>query len=154
MKPMIWLLALPALLSAPHLASAYYDPGVQRWINRDPLGDIGNIAIHPPNPVTDPVRERGGVNLYLIVDNEPLGSIDIDGRLRLNVPKDQRDLEWETSCMLVCDNVICKYAYYPSACLKGCYNDCHHLEIPCVSNVLKGPRKWRDILLGWLKKVL
>jgi hypothetical protein len=42
MKPMIWSLALLALFSTPHLASAYYDPGVQRWINRDPLAGVGS----------------------------------------------------------------------------------------------------------------
>jgi hypothetical protein len=45
MKPMIWLLTLLALLSGPHLASGYYDPGVQRWINRDPIGDNGSLLI-------------------------------------------------------------------------------------------------------------
>ena len=58
MKPTIWFLALLALLSAPHLASAYYDPGVQRWINRDPLA------------------ERGGMNLYAFVSSEPIGRLD------------------------------------------------------------------------------
>jgi hypothetical protein len=36
-KPIIWFLTLLALFSAPRLASGYYDPGVQRWVNRDPL---------------------------------------------------------------------------------------------------------------------
>jgi len=39
-KALVWTLALLALLSATNLASAYYDPGVQRWINRDPLARI------------------------------------------------------------------------------------------------------------------
>jgi hypothetical protein len=40
-KAVIWFLTLLALFSAPHLASAYYDPGVQRWINRDPISERG-----------------------------------------------------------------------------------------------------------------
>ena len=40
-KPLIKFLTLLAVLSGPHLASAYYDPGVQRWINRDPLEEPG-----------------------------------------------------------------------------------------------------------------
>ena len=60
-KPMIWFLSLLASLSAPHLASAYYDPGVQRWINRDPIG------------------ERGGLNLYKFTANSPVNDLDPQG---------------------------------------------------------------------------
>jgi len=42
----------------------YYEPNLQRWLNRDPLG------------------ERGGRNLYLFVINEPLGWVDINGDFR------------------------------------------------------------------------
>ena len=41
MKRLLGFLTLLALFSVPRLASAYYDPGVQRWINRDPLGESG-----------------------------------------------------------------------------------------------------------------
>jgi hypothetical protein len=34
-------LTVMALFSATDLASAYYDPGVQRWINRDPIAEMG-----------------------------------------------------------------------------------------------------------------
>jgi hypothetical protein len=61
MKCTLWFLTLLAAFSAPPLASAYYDPGVQRWINRDPVG------------------ERGGVNLYTFVANEPSQSVDCLG---------------------------------------------------------------------------
>lgn len=37
----IGFVALLGLLSAPHLTSAYYDPGLQRWINRDAIGESG-----------------------------------------------------------------------------------------------------------------
>jgi hypothetical protein len=61
MKRLLGFLTLLALFSPPHLASAYYDPGVQRWINRDPIG------------------ERGGKNLYAFVRNVPLDSWDSYG---------------------------------------------------------------------------
>ena len=51
-------MVLLALLSSSHMASAYYDPGVQRWVNRDPL------------------EETGGINLYRFVLNQPLSQID------------------------------------------------------------------------------
>jgi hypothetical protein len=53
MKLLLRLLTPLALFSAPHLASAYYDPGLQRWINRDPI------------------TEAGGNNLYLFGGGEP-----------------------------------------------------------------------------------
>ena len=39
-------------------ASAFYDPGLQRWINRDLIG------------------EEGGANLYAFARSNPLGSVD------------------------------------------------------------------------------
>ena len=52
------VLGLVVLFSAPNLASAYYDPGVQRWLNRDP------------------VQEHGGSNLYTFARNHPNNGID------------------------------------------------------------------------------
>jgi RHS repeat-associated protein len=45
------------------VANAFYDPGLQRWINRDPI------------------QEKGGVNLSGFVGNNPGNYIDSDGRL-------------------------------------------------------------------------
>jgi len=59
-----WLLGTLTLLGMVEPASAYYDPGVQRWINRDPIGErsdnnlfsfVGNRA---PDLV-DPLGEEG-----------------------------------------------------------------------------------------------
>jgi RHS repeat-associated protein len=36
----------------------YYEPNLQRWLNRDPIG------------------ERGGINLYAYVGNNPVSNID------------------------------------------------------------------------------
>jgi len=56
------ILIIPLLtLICHHTASAYYDPGVQRWINRDPT------------------QERGGVNLYRFVGNDPAARVDPHG---------------------------------------------------------------------------
>ena len=71
-KPLIRFLPLLALLSAPHLASAYYDPGVQRWINRDPLLQIEFRAFtRAPAPVT-----TAEIRTYVFVRNQPLTLVD------------------------------------------------------------------------------
>jgi hypothetical protein len=42
-------------------AGAYYDPGVQKWLNRDPIG------------------ERASIDLYSFVENDPTESMDFFG---------------------------------------------------------------------------
>ena len=44
-----------------HPARAFYDPGTQRWLTRDPIG------------------EMGGVNLYIIGKNDCLNYVDLWG---------------------------------------------------------------------------
>ncbi len=61
MKLLLWALALLALVSAPNLALGYYDPGVQRWINRDPR------------------QEWSAINMYTYTANEPVASVDPSG---------------------------------------------------------------------------
>ena len=56
------------LLIFPFPARAYYDPGLQRWINRDPI------------------QEKGGANLYRFAQNEPVASVDPNGRCALLLP--------------------------------------------------------------------
>ena len=62
-KALLRLVTLLALLSVGQMASAYYDPGVQRWINRDP------------------VEEHGGLNLFRFAANDPLDRVDVRGLL-------------------------------------------------------------------------
>jgi hypothetical protein len=52
---------LPVFLLSAERASAYYDPGTQRWLSRDPIA------------------ERGGVNLYAFTFNNPVSVIDVFG---------------------------------------------------------------------------
>jgi hypothetical protein len=57
-----WLLfALGLWLLSQQCAQCFYDPGQQRWINRDPI------------------EERGGENLFRFVRNQPITSVDPEG---------------------------------------------------------------------------
>jgi RHS repeat-associated protein len=55
----------------------YYDPNLQRWVNRDPLYDLGFNAIqlmHRPRGLID-------VSPYRFVSNDPIEGYDINGLL-------------------------------------------------------------------------
>jgi RHS repeat-associated protein len=53
----------------------FYDPNLQRWLNRDPIEDLGFIILTGHVPV------RGAVdpNVYLFVANKPVNAIDALG---------------------------------------------------------------------------
>ena len=55
------LLAATVFCVGANVAQAFYDPGTQRWVNRDPIG------------------EEGGVNMYEFTKNSPPGGIDMLG---------------------------------------------------------------------------
>ena len=54
-------IALLILLTAVHSASAFYDPHIGRWINRDPVG------------------EEGSDNLHNFISNNAVNSVDVLG---------------------------------------------------------------------------
>ncbi|MFO1511321.1 MAG: RHS repeat-associated core domain-containing protein [Verrucomicrobiota bacterium] len=61
----VMVIALAGLLPA---ARAFYAPTQQRWVNRDPI------------------NEKGGINLYSSVRNEPVGFVDPLGEELTNIP--------------------------------------------------------------------
>jgi len=56
--PLRRLLPLLALAASLQITLGYYDPAIQRWITRDPIG------------------ERAGANLHQVLGNHPVGRID------------------------------------------------------------------------------
>ena len=54
----------------------FYSPGVERWMNRDPLG------------------ERGGINLYGFVQNDPVNFVDPEGLARVPLPRIRPNSKW------------------------------------------------------------
>jgi RHS repeat-associated protein len=75
MKRLVRVLTSLTLLLVPQLASAYYDPGLQRWINRDPLQESGFARRRGSAPVSEPEA----LCLYRYADNDPVHNIDAFG---------------------------------------------------------------------------
>ena len=83
--PSLMMIVLAALVCSAERANAYYDPGVQRWVNRDPI------------------EEEGGINLFGFVLNKPVNLADMFGLAEKcddNLPpedlkpKPKRDRSW------------------------------------------------------------
>ena len=67
-----WIGTVITLLVSIHPVSGFYDPGLQRWLNRDPLA------------------ERGGRHLLCFVQNNPTIYFDRWGLVRSGVTSDGR----------------------------------------------------------------
>lgn len=67
-------LAVFVLLSVSQLASAFYDPTLSRWLNRDPSFDLGFRDL--PHITS---RSSYGQGLYSFLDNRVVNSIDSYG---------------------------------------------------------------------------
>ncbi len=69
------VLALLAYFSGLRTASAFYDPGTQRWPNHDPLWDMGfELLRQASENLESPVA-----NLYTFVKNRPINVLDLYG---------------------------------------------------------------------------
>ena len=95
-------LILLALLSATNLASAYYDPGVQRWLNRDPFLEPGFETVR--NDIPAGLRRLQSLgefverpNLYTFTDNEPVSHRDPNGLMLVPCPS-----EYVAACSAIC----------------------------------------------------
>jgi len=59
-------------------ASAFYAPNLQRWVNRDPLGEEGfEVLRGGENSVFG--HGVGAINRYQFICNNPINSVDPDG---------------------------------------------------------------------------
>ena len=69
----------------------FYDPNLQRWINRDPIGDAGFETLrNPSSPVLVAFIQRAetsqGPNLYGFVRNDPVDATDAEGLFTCCIP--------------------------------------------------------------------
>lgn len=71
-----WLLSL-LFLSVLQTASAFYDPAPQRWINRDPINELGFNILNGKRRVFNMDEEK---KLYGFVRNNSVSLADKDGR--------------------------------------------------------------------------
>jgi hypothetical protein len=66
-------------------AAGFYDPNLQRWVNRDPLGDFGNMNFitfrnRPSSKLVIPAVERvEGPNIYSFIHNNAVTGSDAFG---------------------------------------------------------------------------
>ncbi|MGH7977780.1 MAG: RHS repeat-associated core domain-containing protein [Limisphaerales bacterium] len=57
----------------------FYDPGLQRWVNRDPIEDSGFLDIAFALPLYFPRELADGGSLYTFLDNAAPNQVDLSG---------------------------------------------------------------------------
>jgi insecticidal toxin complex protein TccC len=55
----------------------FYEPGLQRWLNRDPINELGFKLLTRSRNEFNLNEEK---NVYAFVGNEPVNRFDPDGR--------------------------------------------------------------------------
>jgi len=68
------LLPFLALAASLQITLGYYDPGIQRWINRDPIVEPGFTLRAQPG-----IAHEKSVSLYAFNANNPITQIDATG---------------------------------------------------------------------------
>ena len=97
------ILAMLTYFVALNTARAFYDPGTQRWLNRDPLGEIGfeslrkHKGFHNGRFFIRVGLSVNGADPYLYLKDNPMNYIDPLGLLEI-MPDTDMD-----SCMANCD---------------------------------------------------
>jgi RHS repeat-associated protein len=122
----------------------FYDPNLQRWPNRDPLGDIGSDILRTRQQLNKHFMETfGSENLFTFVANAPTEFTDTDGRVKFPpLPPDDGTDQWEQECQNRCLK-ICQNAPCPDACGVCCFNQCAERKRPDLSCYLtqrSGPK--------------
>src|SRR5208337_460757 len=57
----------------------FYDPGLQRWINRDPIDELGFESLPRPRTSIILLGENNGEDPFGFVGNRPTRSVDVFG---------------------------------------------------------------------------
>lgn len=67
----VMLVPLALLLLSSQVASAWYDPGTQRWINRDPVLEAGDVNVYRFGR-SDPANTVDPLGLQIIIETPPV----------------------------------------------------------------------------------
>ena len=123
----------------------FYDPSLQRWLNRDPIGDLAEAKLLGPMFAQAPLRNGGArlpvlrlgePNLYAFVANNPIRWIDPDGLIPdgpfFPPPKGYNPKSWPplacpTGCEALLDALIAGTAAGATICAAAPFS------IPCVT---------------------
>jgi len=110
----------------------FYDPYLQRWLNRDPINEPGfNLLIQSQTPFNLDEEK----NLYAFVHNDPLNKIDPDGRWAAIV---REALKRAAPHLEKCKNLRCKVALHgPHHSFPGLGKKCH-IQVTCWVKGSKG----------------
>ena len=114
------MLLLILMMTTPP-AQAYYDPGIQRWINRDPRGESGfegarrQFASERTGLAHRPVQSVMKSGPYAYLDNSPLGAFDAFG-LQASGSADQETM---AECWTDCMKTLVPYPLKVLGCFSG-----------------------------------
>ncbi len=126
----------------------FYDPNLQRWINREPLGDLGHRTQTEVAPYTNPFQMAAALR----PDQSPLyGDIMDPNAYRFigNDAVDQQDFDGRKSLLIICvsgtatfcsDAVICisalsKICSMGVICSAGVVSICSVVAVGCSVNI-------------------
>jgi hypothetical protein len=129
------LCAFGLWLLSQQCGQCFYDPGQQRWINRDPLaGDPGLLAGHPRRVL--PAEMRVGANLYEPMVNAPTIFVDSSGRFAIPYPI---AIEWPVGTIVVAGSMLGAAAIY---CFST--SDYDKAKRECIDQCSKSSLPTRD----------
>jgi RHS repeat-associated protein len=111
----------------------FYDQSLQRWINRDPLGEMGFQILSSTGEITVAVLGKPDSNNYFFVHNDPANSFDAFG-LREPRPNDK-----EPKCYTKADIPADVQKKLPAWAKKRLEKSCWKcLGMDCCPGVLEG----------------
>lgn len=103
------LLLFLILLAGGPLAQAYYDPGIQQWINRDPIDEFGHGLLRSDRGENGVPFRSEEASLYRFVHNDAIDRFDQHG-------------------LLECGVCICVFTISPLGCGGECL--CYTHQVP------------------------
>jgi len=140
-KPWVSFLSSSATSGLYYYGYRFYDPYLQRWIERDPIGELGGVNLYSfvantPFAVFDPM------GLLIDAPSKPEWGPDEDAALTRIVHDCWCDGEASTTdCTFVCD------AFFQGGFIVG-----SSAVLICIDNCTACGKTWLASAVGWAKK--